>query len=80
MVYCSRKCTKDKTCEIFAGIIFVHFLLFERRIRTCTLRHLPLLVFSAHPVVVDSLFIVAPIVCGSFMFDPCFVIQSFVSF
>ena len=31
-------------------------------------------------VVVDSLFIVALIVCGSFVFGPCFVLQYLVSF
>ena len=30
-------------------------------------------------VVVDLLFIAAPIVCGDCVFDPCFVIQYFVS-
>ena len=32
------------------------------------------------PVVVDSLFIVAPIVCGCSVFGLCFVIQYFMSF
>ena len=31
-------------------------------------------------VVVDSLFIVATIVCGCFVFCPCFVVQYIVSF
>ena len=31
-------------------------------------------------VVVDSLFIVTPIVCGGSVFGSCFVIQYFVSF
>ena len=31
-------------------------------------------------VVVDSLFIVAPIVCVFFVFGPCFVVQYLVSF
>ena len=31
------------------------------------------------PVVVGSLFIVAPTVCGIFVFDPCFVVQYLVS-
>ena len=31
-------------------------------------------------LVVDSLFIVAVIVCGGSVFGPCFVIQYFVSF
>ena len=31
-------------------------------------------------VVVDYLFIVAPIVCGGSVFAPCFIMQYFVSF
>ena len=31
-------------------------------------------------VVVDSLFIVATIVCGCFVFCPCFVVQYIMSF
>ena len=34
----------------------------------------------SHTVVVDPMFIVAPIVCGSFVFGPCFIMQHFVSF
>ena len=31
-------------------------------------------------VVVDSLLIIAPIVCGDYVFGPCLVIQPLVSF
>ena len=34
---------------------------------------------DAGEIVVDLLFIVAPIVCGGSVFGPCFVIQYFVS-
>ena len=37
-------------------------------------------VLRAVHVLVYSLFFVAPIVCGGFVFRPCFVIQGFVSF
>ena len=40
---------------------------------------LPGLFEGGGSVVVDLLFIVAPIVCGSSVFSPCFVIQYFVS-
>ena len=35
---------------------------------------------SGSVIVIDSLFIVAPIVCGGFVFGPCFVGQCLVSF
>ena len=35
---------------------------------------------GGYNVVVDALFIAAPIVCGGSVFGPCFVIQYFVSF
>ena len=36
--------------------------------------------YGGGSVVDDSLFIVAPIVCGGYVFGPCFVMQCLVSF